>query len=137
MATRANEKDVQDRKVVETLNRLYSESVPKVRRAGRQSAHSWTVVADGLGFNTGYIYRVAKDDKRASNKLLHALGLPMRTVAVSVCPHCGLAPLAKRHVCPGTEKPRKPSARTRRKRLWNSDAWRAVYASFSRARHQR
>jgi hypothetical protein len=106
------EKDVLDRKAVEALKRLYAQTAKNARRAGRQSEHSWKAVAGRLGFNVGYIYNVANGNKRASNRLLHALGLPMRTVAIAVCPDCGELPLAKRHHCPA-RVPGKPRAKRR------------------------
>jgi len=110
VAMRTRKKDVLDGKVEAALNRLYAKTPKNSRRAGRQSEHSWKAVASGLGFNVGYIYRVAHG-KRASNRLLHALGLPMRTVPVVVCPLCGEPPLAKHHRCanaiPKLQRPRR------------------------------
>ena len=101
--------DLLDRKAVETLNLFYASTPKNERRAGRQSAHSWSTVAGDLGFNVGYIYRVARGEKRASNKLLHALGLPMRTAPAPVCPRHGVVHVSRR--CPAD--PGKPRPKRR------------------------
>lgn len=95
---RSSRTDQLDRQAVEALNRLYAQTPKNARRAGRQSEHSWKAVATGLGFNVGYIYSVANSRKRASNRLLHALGLPMRTAPAPVCPRHGVVHVSRR--CP-------------------------------------
>ena len=135
MARRKKQADFLDIKAAEALNSIYAQSMPKQgkRHAGRQSQHSWQDVALELGFNVGYIYNVAHKEKQASNKLLHALGLPMRTVEVAPCPKCGQPPLTKHHRCPGAApKPRKPTKSARRKRLIHDECWRMCYHSFSK-----
>src|SRR3990167_2019226 len=98
MVKRKVKTDASSHKAAESLNSLYAASAKNARRTGRQSEHSWTAVAADLKFNVGYIYRVANGQKQASNRLLHALGLPMRTMPAPVCPVHGIPHVTKR--CP-------------------------------------
>src|SRR3972149_9682275 len=108
MTSRKTELDHLDRQAQAALNSLYAESQSSGRKAGRQSAHSWKAVAGPLGFNLGYVYRVANGDKRASNALLVALHLPPRQALAPVCVRCGVVPLAKR--CPTCRKQAREAA---------------------------
>ena len=90
MTSRKTELDHLDRQAQTALNSLYAESHSSGRKAGRQSSHSWKAVAGLLGFNAGYLYRVANGEKKASNTLLVALHLPPREALAPVCPKCGV-----------------------------------------------
>jgi len=98
-----------DRQAREALNRLYAQTPKNGRTAGRQSEHSWKAVAGRLGFNVGYIYRIARSEKRASNRLLLALRLPMRTAPAPVCQKHGIVHVSRR--CPPDNSGPRPKRR--------------------------
>lgn len=61
---------------------------------------SWEALERKLGINRGLLNAVYHFRKRAPNRLLHALGLPMRTMPAPVCPIHGIPHITKR--CPRT-----------------------------------
>lgn len=85
-----------DRQAQKALKALYEKSPKNGRKAGRQSDHSWDWVGQKLKFNSGYIYRVAMGNKRASNRLLIKLGLAPRQELAPVCIKCGIVHTTKR-----------------------------------------
>jgi len=75
-----------------------SERVRKILLDKHSFYGSWAAVAEDIGMNRGVLCAVANGKRKASNSLLHALGLPPRTVAVEPCAHCGQAHTLKH--CP-------------------------------------
>lgn len=72
-------------------------------------------LASELGMNPGYLSRVMRGQRQASNRLRLALGLPPRTALAPVCGKCGVVHTTKR--C--THKP------TFEQREAEYDRWRA------------
>lgn len=62
----------------------------------RKGKLSWKAVSDELKFNQGYLNRVARGMRPASNRLRIALGLRPITVAVPPCASCGGVHVTKR-----------------------------------------
>jgi|WetSurMetagenome_2_1015567.scaffolds.fasta_scaffold1219740_1 hypothetical protein len=83
---------------------------------------TWSQVAaqlpprkDGKPWNVGYLHQVAHGTRPANNDLLHALGLPLKSVPAQPCHKCGeLHGFIK--TCPSKRKPRG----THRVRMWRS-----------------
>jgi hypothetical protein len=75
----------------------YSKKARSALLVKKSELKTWRAVAQALGFNAGYLLRVANGARHPSNRLLIALGLPPRAVTIEPLA-CGHAPLAKR--CP-------------------------------------
>lgn len=74
---------------------------PKTRLLALYSEFgSWQKVADNLSnghkINRGMLQQVAYGKRRASNSVLHALGLPLNTVTIPPCKKCGEGHSTKR-----------------------------------------
>ena len=102
---------------------LDTESVDSVRNRilTIKANGTWEQAAKHIGVSRGYLYRVAKGTRPASNTLRVKLGLPPNTVSVSPLP-CGHAELAKR--CPICQ-PRSTTPNAQRKRSKRIEAMRA------------
>jgi len=63
-----------------------------------ESSRSWAKVARDLGFSKGFVYRVARGDKRPTAELLRRLHLPVDRVLVAAkpCQSCGQVHVSKR-----------------------------------------
>jgi hypothetical protein len=61
-------------------------------------------LSSGQQFNRGYLQQVVNGKRHASNKLLKALGLPLKAVPVVPCRGCGEVHLRK--TCPHKRHPR-------------------------------
>lgn len=108
MARSVEKVDHLDRLAQKALKALYAKSPKNGRKAGRQSAHSWDWVGDKVGFNAGYLYRVAMGQKRASNRLLIKLKLIPRQALAPACPKCGVVHTTKR--CTANNRKPRPRA---------------------------
>lgn len=85
------------------------ENAQKALRAHLQRSGSWRKVEKKLKINRAYLSQIARGKRQPSNRVLAALGLPPRHIAV-VPLSCGHAPLRSR--CPIC----KPSRDTRKRR---------------------
>ncbi len=54
-----------------------------------ENGGSWSVVAQILNINRGTLYHVYRGDRKPSNKVMAALGLPFEHVSVLPCAKCG------------------------------------------------
>jgi len=80
-----------------------SKQAAKDLRAMYRELGTWTDVAGRLGLNVGQVWNTAKGRKRASAKVLVALGYPTRKVLAPVCPECGVVHVKN---CPKVRRPR-------------------------------
>lgn len=72
-----------------------------------ENGGSWSVVAQILNINRGTLYHVYRGDRKPSNKVMAALGLPFEHVSVLPCAKCGQLHEFRTR-CPNVErKPRR------------------------------
>lgn len=80
--------------MVKTVQDSESDKIAQIRLVEVRGKRTWAALAKELKFNQGYLNRVARGKRPASNRLRIALGLHPLHVPVDPCPTCGTVTLS-------------------------------------------